>query len=100
MTIQDISNKITPILKSQGALKAALFGSVVRKEAKNTSDIDLLVELEDGKSLLDLVRLQFALEDELGKKVDLLTYKSIHPLLRDIILKEQKVIYEKKTFQN
>jgi predicted nucleotidyltransferase len=41
--------------------------------------------------------LQFALEDKLGQKVDLLTYGSIHPLLKDIILKEQRVIYEKRS---
>lgn len=97
MATQDISTKIIPILKSQGVLKAALFGSVVRGEAKKKSDIDILVRFSGRKSLLDLVRLQFILEDELGRKVDLLTYDSIHPLLKDIILKEQKVIYEKRS---
>ncbi|RLC34580.1 hypothetical protein DRH14_02600 [Candidatus Shapirobacteria bacterium] len=97
MTIQDISIKILPVLKSQGVLKAALFGSVVRGEARKKSDVDVLVQLEDGKSLLDLVKLQFDLEDKLGQKVDLLTYGSIHPLLKDIILKEQQIIYEKKS---
>ena len=97
MTIQDISTKIVPVLKSQGVLKAALFGSVVRGEAGKKSDVDVLVQLEDGKSLLDLVKLQFDLEDKLGQKVDLLTYGSIHPLLKDIILKEQRVIYEKRS---
>jgi len=97
MTIQDISTKIVPVLESQGVLKAALFGSVVRGGAKAKSDVGMLVQLEDGKSLLDLVRLQFELEDKLGQKVDLLTYGSIHPLLRDIILKEQQVIYEKRS---
>ena len=97
MTTQDISNKIIPILKSQGVLKAALFGSVVRGEAKKGSDIDLLVELNDDKSLLDLVELKLELEDSLKTKVDVLTYDAIHPLLKDIILKEQQVIYEKRS---
>ncbi|MFC1727379.1 nucleotidyltransferase family protein [Patescibacteria group bacterium] len=97
MTIQDISTKIIPVLESQGVLKAALFGSVVRDETGKKSDVDVLVQLEDGKSLLDLVKLQFDLEDKLGQKVDLLTYGSIHPLLKDIILKEQQVIYEKRS---
>ena len=96
MKSEDISVQVIPIIKSQGVLKAALFGSVAREEANSRSDIDLLVELEDGKSLLDLIRLQFAIEDKLGKKVDILTYDSIHPLLRDTILKEQKIIYEKR----
>lgn len=97
MTVQDISAKIIHTLKSQGVLKAALFGSVVTGEAKESSDVDILVKFDSRKSLLDLVRLQFMLEDKLGRKVDLLTYDSIHPLLKDIILNEQRVIYEKRT---
>jgi len=97
MTIQDISTKIIPTLKRQGVVKAALFGSVVRGEVKKKSDVDLLVELEDSKSLLDLVGLKLELEGVLGKKVDVLTYDAIHPLLKDIILGEQKLIYEKRS---
>lgn len=95
MTIQAIKKQILPILKRQGVTKAALFGSVVRGEATKRSDIDILVELKKGKTLLDLVGLQLELQDKLGKKVDVLTYGGIHPLLKDIILSEQKVIYEK-----
>jgi predicted nucleotidyltransferase len=96
MTTQSVKKQIMPILKRQGVTKAALFGSVVRGEAKKTSDVDILIKYKGQKSLLDLVRLQFELEEKLGKKVDILTYNSIHPLLRDIILKEQKIIYEKR----
>lgn len=97
MTVQDISAKIIPTLKRQGVTRAALFGSVVTGEVKKKSDVDILVDFSNRKSLLDLVRLQFILEDKLGRKVDLLTYNSIHPLLKDIILKEQKIIYEKRS---
>lgn len=96
MTIQDISTKIIPILKSQGVLKAALFGSVVRGEAKKSSDIDLLVELDDDKSLLDLVGLKLDLEEKLDRKVDIVEYAAIKPILKDIILNEQKIIYEQE----
>ena len=96
MTIRDISAKIIPTLKRQGVTKAALFGSVVRGEAKKKSDVDILVNFSKRKSLLDLVRLQFVLEEKLGRKVDLLTYGSIHPLLKDIILEEQEIIYDKR----
>lgn len=95
MDIQGIKTQMTPILQDQGVIKAAVFGSQAIDEAKENSDVDLLVQLEDGKSLMDLMRLQFVLEDKLGKKVDLLTYASIHPLFKDIILKEQKIIYDK-----
>ncbi len=97
MNIQDISSRIIPILKSQGVLKAALFGSVVRGEAIKNSDVDLLVDLADDKSLLDLVGLKLELEDVLKKKVDVLTYDAIYPPLEEIILNEQQVIYEKRS---
>jgi len=93
MTMQDISAKIIPILKSQGVTKAAFFGSVSRGEAKQNSDIDILVDFGEKKILLDFVGLELDLEEILHQKVDLLTYNSINPLLRDIILKDQKVIY-------
>lgn len=95
MKLQHIKAKITPILKNQGVLKAAIFGSYATGEAKPTSDVDLLVELEGRKSLFDLVGLKLDLEDALNKKVDLITYNSIHPALKDIILNEQRIIYEK-----
>ncbi|MFH1564837.1 MAG: nucleotidyltransferase family protein [bacterium] len=94
MTLETIKNEIAPILKRQGVLKAAVFGSAARGEMKKNSDIDILIKYRGKRSLLDLIRLEFELEEKLGRKIDLLTYKSIHPLLRDIILKEQKVIYE------
>ncbi|MFH1601844.1 MAG: nucleotidyltransferase family protein [Candidatus Shapirobacteria bacterium] len=97
MTTQDISSKIVPVLKSQGVLKAALFGSVARGESKKGSDVDLLVDLANDKNLLDLVGLKLELEDVLKTKVDVLTYDAIYPPLKDIILNEQQVIYEKRS---
>jgi len=97
MDIQSIKAKITPILKDQGVIKAAVFGSYATGEAKANSDVDLLVELAGRKSLFDLVGLKLDLEDVLNKKVDLLTYNSIHPYLKRIILNEQRVIYEKRS---
>lgn len=96
MITKSIKKQIVSILRRQGVTKAALFGSAARGEMKKRSDIDILIKLSGKKSLLDLVRIQFMLEDKLGKKVDLLTYNSIHPLLKDIILREQKIIYEKR----
>lgn len=75
---------------------AAIFGSFARGDAKKTSDVDILINFRGQKSLMDLVRLQFELEKKIGRKVDLLTYKAIHPLLKGIILNEQKIIYEKR----
>lgn len=97
IVFRKISKKINLILRRHDVVKAALFGSFVRGENKKNSDVDILVKFSSQKSLMDLVRLRFALEEKIGKKVDLLTYDSIHPLLKDIILKEQKIIYEKKS---
>ncbi len=96
MTTQTIKKQIVPILKRQGVTKAALFGSVARGEAKKRGDIDILIKLKKGKSLFDFVGLKLELEEKLGKKVDLVEYAAIKPSLKDIILNEQKIIYERK----
>ena len=92
MSIQKIKAKILPVLKKYNVTRASFFGSVTRDEATEESDIDLLVEFEGEKSLLDLAGLKIELEEVLGKKVDVLTFNSLHPLLRDRILNEQKAI--------
>lgn len=94
MNKEDIFEKMTRILKNQGARKIAVFGSYVRGEAKPESDIDIIVEFSERKSLLDLVGIEQEVSDALGIKVDLLTEKSISPYLIDRIKKEMVVIYE------
>jgi predicted nucleotidyltransferase len=91
-SIDLLKNTIRDILEKHGVKKAALFGSIVRGDAREDSDIDLLVEFEPGKSLLDLARLKLELESLLGRKVDIVTYRSLHPLLRERILSDQVVI--------
>ena len=83
---------ILSVTKNYNVRKVALFGSIVTGESNEESDIDILIEFEGRRSLLDLVRLERELEDVLQKKVDVITYKSLHPLLKDIILQQQVVI--------
>ena len=90
--IEEIKGIIIEALGKHGVRRASLFGSVVTGEATVNSDIDILVEFEGRKSLLDLVELKMELEDLLGKKVDVLTYESLHPLLKERILEEQEAI--------
>jgi len=92
MTIKEIENKILPVLRKYHVRRASLFGSVVRGEMTEESDIDLLVELPEIASLLDLAGLKIDIEELLGRNVDVLTYDSLHPLLRDRILNEQVAI--------
>ena len=70
-----------------------MFGSYVRGEEYPDSDIDVLVEFSDRKSLLDIVGIEQELSDALDIKVDLLTEKSISPYLIDRIKREMVVIY-------
>jgi hypothetical protein len=92
MELEKIKDKVLPVLKRYDVKRAAFFGSIVRGETREGSDIDILVEFKGEKSLLDLSGLKIELEEILGRKVDVLTYNSLHPLLMDKILQEQKVI--------
>ena len=94
MNKEELYEKIVQILKSKGARKIAIFGSYVRGEEKPESDIDIIVEFSERKSLLDLVGIEQELSDAVGMRVDLLTEKSISPYLIDRIKKEMEVIYE------
>jgi len=94
MQKQEIFKKVVSILERYGAKKIAIFGSYARDEAKPESDIDILVDFSERKSLLDLVGIEQELSDALGVKADLLTEKSINPYLIDRIKREMKVIYE------
>ncbi|MFQ6125445.1 MAG: nucleotidyltransferase family protein [Candidatus Heimdallarchaeota archaeon] len=89
ISIGEVQQKIIPVLKRHGVLRAALFGSLISGKMKEDSDIDLLIELGQGKSLLDLVALKLELEEVLGRKVDVVEYVTIHPLLKERILSEQ-----------
>ncbi len=91
--IEEIISLIKPILLSFEIKRASLFGSFVKGNATESSDIDILVEFGEGKSLLDLIRLEMKIEEVLNKKVDVITFNSIHPYLKESILSEQVVIY-------
>ena len=70
---------------SHGARNVRVFGSIAKGEAGTTSDVDLLVEMEPGRSLLDLVGLWQDLEDLLGGQVDVLSDHGLSPHLSDRI---------------
>ena len=89
MSIEEIKQKILPILKEHNIKKAGLFGSCVRGEMRKDSDIDVLVEIEDDISLLDFVGIKLEIEEALKRKVDLVEYSTIKPLLKEKIIKEQ-----------
>ncbi len=71
-----------------GAYNVRLFGSVARGEADAKSDIDLLVDMEAGRSLLDLSGLLIDLEDLLGCNVDVVTERGLRGRIRERVLRE------------
>jgi len=75
-------------LSAYGARSIAIFGSIARGEAKNKSDIDILVNFDAQKGLFAFLTLKQYLENILHRKVDLITYTALHPKLRKNILKE------------
>ena len=81
---------VVPVLRRGGVVRAGVFGSFARGEAKKKSDIDILIEVKAKKfSLFDLVGLELELKRKLEKDVDLLTYNGINSLLKERILKEE-----------
>ncbi len=87
--LDNIKSKVLSILKSNKVTRAGIFGSYARGEDKENSDIDILVELNEDLSLLEVIRLKNLLEKTIKKKVDLVEYSLIRKELRDIILKEE-----------
>jgi predicted nucleotidyltransferase len=81
----------TEILKlaaDHGARNVRIIGSVARGDSDPDSDLDLLVDLEPGRSLLDHAALMLDLEAALGCKVDVATEKGLRPRVRDRVLRE------------
>ncbi len=81
-------DEILRIASKYGARNVRIFGSVARGEASPESDIDFLVDMEAGRSLLDHVGLWQDLEDLLGCKVDLVSERALHWYIRDRVLKD------------
>jgi len=91
-TTEVFSGKIIPVLHQHGVIHAAFFGSFARGDEREDSDVDILVEFEEGRSLLDLAALKLDLEDALAMSIDVVTYNSLSPKIRKAILNEQMII--------
>lgn len=83
---------LVALVRAHGASRLRVFGSVARGQDHEGSDVDLLVDMPAGASLLQLVGLHLALQDALGAPVDLCTERELHPLLRDRILAEARAV--------
>lgn len=93
MSIEQIKDKILPILKRNGVKTAAIFGSYARGDFNKKSDVDILIEYKnDDKSYFDLAGLQIELEKKLRKKVDLGEFCTLRPRIKENVSKEQVFI--------
>lgn len=97
MALQDLTpdivskkKDILEVARTHGLANIRVFGSIARGEGSLHSDIDLLVDLEKGRSLLDLGGAAIKLQELLGRKVDIVTERGLHWYLRDKILKEAR----------
>jgi predicted nucleotidyltransferase len=86
--IQAHREDILRIAARYGAYNVRVFGSVARGDADAGSDVDLLVDLEPGRSLLDLGGLLMELQDLLMCDVDVVTEKGLRPRIRQYVLDE------------
>ena len=88
--LKEKRNAVMALAAKHGAQNLRVFGSLARGEAGPESDIDLLVKMEEDRSLLDLSGLVLDLRDLLGVKVDVVSEDGLYWLLRRRILKEAK----------
>jgi uncharacterized protein len=80
--------QILALTAKYGAYNVRIFGSVARGEANENSNVDFLINLEEGRSLFDLGGLLMDLQKLLGRKVDIVTEGGLHWYIKDRVLKE------------
>ena len=95
-TVQSIQKKLREFWENKPIRKAYVFGSVARQESTPTSDIDILVELDNTKviGMIEYIKIMEDLEDRLGRRVDLVATDGLSPFIRPIIDQEKMLIYE------
>jgi predicted nucleotidyltransferase len=80
-------------LSNLGVRSLALFGSIARNEGSPNSDVDILIEFDPKKGLLEFMDVKNHLEEFLGCEVDLVTKDALHPALKKRILQEAKYVF-------
>lgn len=83
---------ILRVTRRNGAQNVRIFGSIARAEATNTSDVDILVDMEPNRDLIDLISVQQDLADMLGCKVDVVTEAAISPYIRNSVLRDARAL--------
>ncbi len=96
MNPSERNKTLVSFLTKHGAKKIGIFGSAARGEERIDSDIDVLVEFSEVKSLFEMVGIELDLADALGKKIDLVTEAAISPYIKDKVMKDLVVIYNER----
>ena len=86
--VREKREEIFRIAEENGAMRVRVFGSVARGTAGPESDLDLVVKLEPGRNLLDLIAIKQDIEDLLGQSVHVVTEGGISPYMREDILRD------------
>ena len=87
-----IKRKILPIIKRYGIRKAEIFGSFARGEYDDKSDVDILIRPPKDMSMIGLSSLKIELEEAFGRKIDLVSYDYVNPLLKKSISEKREVV--------
>ncbi len=94
MNLDKFKKQLAVICRENNIAMLGVFGSVSRGDDTAQSDVDLLIKLKKPIGLLEFIRLEDKFVEVLGKKVDLATEDSLHPLIKQNVLNDLKVIYE------
>lgn len=90
--VEQYRSQILTIARENGVRNVRVFGSMARNEARSDSDLDLLVDIEKGKSGLALGGFLADVSELVHRKVDVVTEKSLHPRIRDKVLHEARAL--------
>ena len=95
MNLEPLMNRLRTACRDNGVAMLGIFGSVARGEDTANSDVDLLVRLSKPVGFVEFIALEDKFKEIFGREVDLATEASLHPLIRENVLADLQVIYEK-----
>jgi predicted nucleotidyltransferase len=94
MNLDKFRKRLEEICRQNGVAMLGVFGSVARGEETPESDVDLLVKLSKPVGLIEFIRLEDKFVEIFKRKVDLATEESLHPLIRQNVFNDLKVLYD------
>ncbi|MBV9241581.1 MAG: nucleotidyltransferase family protein [Acidobacteria bacterium] len=93
MNISSLKNRLAPLCRKHDVRSLRVFGSMSRGELRKDSDVDLLISFRTPVGMLTLIKLEQQMSQALNRNVDLGTESSLHPLIRENVEKDLKLVY-------